>query len=176
MSRLILYYIAGFFALILQTTLLPNIFSFTTPDLLLILVIYIGLNERYLRGSLLTFFLGCLSDVFSGNTLGLNCTVYLLAFVAIRSVVSRLNTESSLLLLFMVACGTLFQGAVLVFLLTFLAETGGAWFLILKALPLQLISNVVATFLLLSILQKVQKTFFPRIKIPGLERLDQRYE
>lgn len=176
MSYLLLYYIGGFLAVILQTTFLPNLFSFAIPDLLLILVIYIGLNERYLRGSLLTFFLGCLSDVFSGQTLGLNCTVYILSFLAIRSVVNRLNTESSLLLLFMVGSGTLFQGFTLIFLLTFLAETGNAWLLILKYLPMQLISNVIATFLLLATLQSIQKKFFPRLKIPGLDRLDQRYD
>jgi len=176
MSHLPFYYIAGFVAVILQTALFPNVLPFTIPDLLLILVIYIALNERYLRGSILTFFLGCLSDVFSGNTLGLNCTVYLLAFFAIRTIIDRLNTESSALLLFMVACGTLFQGVVLIFLLTFLAETGNAWLLILKHLPIQLISNVIMTAILLSTLQKVQKRFFPRRKIPGLERLDHRYD
>jgi len=177
MSRFFFYFLFGYIFVVLQSSFFPEVLPYRiSPDLLLALVIYIGLNERYLRGGILTFFLGALSDVFSGHALGLNATVFLLAFLTIRGIVDRLNTESSFLILFLVAVGTLFQGGILIILLTFLAETGNAWILILKRIPLQIFLNVSATWLLLMFLQGLQRRFFPRHPIPGFKRLDECYE
>lgn len=176
MSRVLAYLLVGLLFLLLQSGLFSRVLSLQTkPDLLLILVIYLGLHERYLRGAALCYLLGCLLDVFAGSSLGLYGTAFLVTFLVVRGVAGRFNTESSLLLLFMVFCGTLFQGVVLVFPLGYFADAGPLWSVILRRLLPQIVLNLVAAFLLLKGVVWLQKRFFPRAGLPGLQHLDNRY-
>jgi len=175
--RVVAYFLLGLGFLALQSALLPRFLPFETkPDLLLILVIYLGLHEDYLRGAGLSYVLGCLFDVFAGSSPGLYGTAFLATFLAVRGTASQLNTESSILLLFMVFCGSLFQAGILVFPLGFFADAGSLWSIILRHLPSQVLINLVVAYLLLKVVNRLQKRFFPRSRIPGLRRLDSRYE
>ncbi len=176
MTRIGGYFALGYLFMVLQTAVLPWFFPFHfTPDLILVLIVYLGLNEGYLRGSLLAYLLGSLMDVFAGYYLGLYGLALLATFLAVRGAAGRLNTESSMLLLFMVFCGTLVEGLLLI-ILGSLADAGPLWLLIASRLGPQALLNLVAAWVLLRIAAGVQRRMAPRLQIPGLQRLDSRYE
>lgn len=176
MTRLVVYFPLGYILLVLQTTLLPALLPLHfKPDLLLILVVYLGLGEGYVRGGVLSYLLGCLQDVFAAGYLGLYGLVFLGAFLAVRGVVARLNTESSILLLLLVTIATLLQSALLLFALGFFAEAGALWVIILKGLLPQILLNLLAAFVLIRTAAWLQRRFAPRLRVPGLQRLDRRY-
>lgn len=176
MSRVLAYFLLGLVFLLLQASVLPRVLPFATkPDLLLVLVIYLGLHEGYLRGAGLCYLLGCLLDVFAGSSMGLYGTASLVTFLVVRGAAGRLNTESSLLLLVMVLCGTLFQVVVLVFPLGYFADAGSLWYVILRHLVPQVLLNLAAAFLLLRGALWLQRRLFPRVVLPGLQHLDSRY-
>ena len=78
MNRLMVYFGCGLVFLLLQATVIPWLLpSYLKPDLLLILLIYLGLNENFRSGALLAYLLGCLLDVFAGHYFGLNGFVFL---------------------------------------------------------------------------------------------------
>jgi rod shape-determining protein MreD len=172
MTRLFAYLSLGFFFLLLQTTLLPALLPLHfKPDLLLILVVYLGLHEGYVRGGALSYVLGCLQDVFAAGYPGLHGLALLGVFLALRGVVARLNAESSVLLLLLVAIGTLLQSALLLFALGFFADAGALWVIILKGLLPQILLNLLAAFLLIRITTWLLRRFAPHLKVPGLWRL-----
>jgi rod shape-determining protein MreD len=176
MTRIVAYFSVGCFLMLLQSACLPRLIPFHfTPDLLLVLIVYLGLNEDYLRGSVLAYLLGCLMDAFAGFYLGLHGMALLATFLLVRSAAGRLNTESSILLLLMVCCGTLVHGTV-VAALGFLAEAGQLWLQILTRLFPQLLLNLAAAWVVLKIVVGLQRRLAPRREIPGLKRLDSRYE
>jgi rod shape-determining protein MreD len=176
MTRPLVYFLLGFVFLVAQTTLLPALLPLHfKPELLLILVVYLGLNEGYVRGGALSYLLGCLQDVFAAGYPGLYGLAFLGTFLAVRGAVIRLNTESSVLLLLLVAAGTLLQNALLLFALGFFDDAGALWKIILKGLLPQVLLNVAAAFLLIKTTSWLQRRFAPRSKLPGLGRLDSRY-
>lgn len=176
MTRLIAYFPLGFVFLLLQTTLLPALLPLHfKPDLLLILVVYLGLNEGPVRGGALAYGLGCLQDVFAAGYPGLYGLAFLGVFLAVRGMVARLNTESSVLLLLLVAIGTLLQSALLLFALGFFADAGALWVIILRGLLPQILLNLLAAFLLIRLATWLQRRFAPHLKVPGLRRLDRHY-
>lgn len=177
MTRPFVYFLTGFVFMLLQVGLFtPVLPAVLKPDLLLILVIYLGLAENYLRGGLVAFGLGCLQDVFAGNTLGLYGFVLLLTFLAVRSAADRFNTESSYLLLVLVFFGSLFEGGLLVLVLAFFADPGPIYPLIFGRLPFAAPVNLASAWILLKLLFAFQKRLAPTWQVPGLQRLDSRYE
>lgn len=177
MTRVFAYFLLGLAFLLLQTTLLPALLPLNfKPDLLLILVVYLGLNEGYVRGGALSYLLGCLQDVFAAGYPGLHGLSLLVTFFAVRGVVSRLNTESSALLLLLVAISTLLQALLLLFALGFFSAAGSLWMIVLKGILPQVLLNLAATFFLLKVATLLQRRLAPRHQVPGLRRLDRRYE
>ncbi|AMV72932.1 hypothetical protein JCM30471_35700 [Desulfuromonas carbonis] len=176
MTRVSAYFLLGYLFILLQAGLLPRMIPLGfAPDLLLILIVYLGLNEDYLRGSFLAYLLGCFLDVFAGSSLGLYGMALLAVFLTVRGAVGRFNAENSLLLLFMVGCGTLLEGAVIIGL-GFLADIDQLWVVILPRLSLQMLLNLCFAWLLLKLVTGLQRRLLPRRGIPGLQRLDSRYE
>jgi rod shape-determining protein MreD len=173
--RIIYYAAFGLVGLLIQTAVFPRVFPFyLKPDLLLILIVYLGISEKYGSGGLLSFGLGLLLDVFAGSSFGMYGMVFLLVFIGVRSTISYFNAENPFLLLFLVLCGTLFQAGLLVLLGT-MAEAGALWKIVLHHLPGQLLMNAVAAVLLIVVVTYLQKRFF-RLVIPGMHRLDERYD
>lgn len=176
MTRVAVYCLLGVVFIVLQTALLPVVMPLHfKPDLLLILVVYLGLNEGYVRGGALSYLLGCLQDVFAAGYPGLYGLALLVTFLAVRGAASRLNTESSALLLLLVSAGTLLQVALLTFALGFFADAGSLWVIILPGLLPQILLNLAATLLLIKTATRLQRRFAPRHEVPGLRRLDRRY-
>jgi len=176
MNRLLIYFGCGLVFLLLQATVIPWLLPvYLRPDLLLILLIYLGLNEKFRSGALLAYLLGCLLDVFAGHYLGLNGFVFLALFFLTRLAVRWFNTESTMLLVTMVFWGTLAEGGLVMFALGVFAQAGDIWSMVLMNLfPRAIVSCLVAELLLL-LLNQLQRHLGPRWKIPGINRLDDHY-
>jgi rod shape-determining protein MreD len=150
MKSLLGYLAAGLGFLFVQCAVFPRIFSWDLkPDLLLILVVLTSFRENWLRAGIICYLLGLLLDTFAGESLGLYGLVFLAISLAIKSASGWLNNESPLLLLFMVACGTVLEAAILIFSLGFFANAGPSWRLIAGSLPFQTLLNLAAAGLLL---------------------------
>lgn len=176
MKRFTIIFILGLVFLTLQSSLLPLILPWgLKPDFLVILITYLGLHETLGRGAFTAYVLGLLQDVFAGQVLGLYGLALLVTFVSVRLLARRFNTESFLLILFMVGSCTLIEGGMLIFLLLFAGSASTGW-LILQDLPVQLLVNLGLAILLLVLVSVLQRRFGHSVKIPGFERLDHRYE
>jgi rod shape-determining protein MreD len=166
---LILHLLCGLFFMLLQTTIFPRFLPpEIRPNLLLILVIYLGLSESFLRAAFLTLLLGALQDVFCGTTLGLYATVQLTIFLLVRLFSGRLNIESRPLLLGLIGIGTILQTLLLGFFLTTFAEAGPVLGILLPDLPFQVVSNLLAGWVLLVFLLKLQPMLGTRQGMAGL--------
>lgn len=177
MSRSVIYLALAGVAVVLQSVLMPLVLpTGAKPDLLLILVVYMGLHEGPWRGGLLVYLMGWAYDGVAGAFPGLHGFVMLAIFLAVRGTVTRVNTESSPLLLLLVAAGTILQIAMTTFALDFFSGTAGVWPQMFWQLPVQLVLNSVTAYLLLRLSVRLQRTFMPRRKLPGLRKLDSRYE
>jgi rod shape-determining protein MreD len=149
MNLVVGYFLLGLAGILVEAAL--------APTLLLILVIYLGLYRQGFCGGLAAYTLGLLQDSFAGSCLGLYGLIFLVLYLILRGLAERLNTESPALLLFMVLCGTLFQAAMLIFLLGFLTDAGPVWRNILRSLPLQVLLNLICAWLLLYTLQLLRR-------------------
>jgi rod shape-determining protein MreD len=177
MNRNLTYFAMAGLAVVAQTVLMPLLFQgYYKPDLILILVIYLGLHEGPWRGGLPVYLLGWFYDGVAGVFPGLNGFILLGIFLAVRGIVTRVNTESSALLLMLILAGTVMQSIMVAFALDFFSQTAGFWPQIAWHLPVQLLLNFVAAFILLRLTVWLQRAFLPRKNLPGLRKLDSRYE
>jgi rod shape-determining protein MreD len=177
MNRTLIYLAMAGIAVVLQTVLFPVLLQgYYKPDLLLILVVYLGLHERLRRGGLLVYLLGWAYDGVAGGFPGLNGFVLFGVFLAVRGIVSRVNTESSPLLLLLVVAGTALQFFMLGFALDFFSQTTRIWSQMAWQMPVQLLLNFISALILLRLSVWLQRTFMPRKTLPGLRKLDSRYE
>lgn len=94
-----------FLALLVQTTILPlAAIGNATPDLLLIICVYLGLHLHTAAGAIGAFALGYLQDFFSGGTVGLNAFSMCLVFTIIYLTSQRLwvdNVVSKVVVVFL---------------------------------------------------------------------------
>ncbi|OEU73248.1 MAG: rod shape-determining protein MreD [Desulfuromonadales bacterium C00003068] len=144
MKRLVFYLFAAIFLILVQTSTLPLFFGLTLrPDLILLLVLYIGLNESPIAGAFYSWFLGCVLDVFCGMTLGLNGMILLLIFCGTYMVGRQLNLKNDLVMLVATTFGTISNSLLLILTLLFFSEQRQSTTLILNGLPAQLVINLV---------------------------------
>jgi rod shape-determining protein MreD len=147
MRAIFIYLALGLIFTVAETLVPPTLFL--KPNLLLLLVLTLGLREKVIFGGPLAWLLGCLQDGLSGASLGLYGLVYLILYLMVRSIAGHLNSESPVLLLFLVFSSTLLQGLILIFTLGFLAEHGTYWRKILTAMPGQLLATLIAGLIFL---------------------------
>ncbi len=177
MARISGYFLLGFCFVLLQTTIFPRILPFNyKPDLLLILIIYLGLNERYVQGGLLAYALGSLQDVFAGHFPGLFGLVQLVTFLSVRGAMNRLNTESSLLLLVLVFAGTFVQGGLVIFSVGYFADVATLWPVVLRRIVPQALLNLGTALLLMQAVFLLQNRVPRRWRVPGLQKVRSRHE
>ncbi|NOR50719.1 MAG: rod shape-determining protein MreD [Desulfuromonadales bacterium] len=177
MNRSLFYLAIAGIAVVLQTVFLPLVLrGYSKPDLILILVIYLGLHEKPWRGGLLVYLIGWCYDGVAGVFLGLNGFVLLGIFLVVRGIVARVNAESSPLLFLLVAAGTVLQFVLAAFALDFFSQAARIWPQMAWQLPVQLLLNLIATLILLYLTAHLQRIFLPRRGRPGLRTFDSRYE
>lgn len=161
MKHLAQYLVIGIMLILVQTSVLPLFFGVSLrPDLILLLVLYIGLNETPLAGAFYAWLLGCLLDVFCGMTLGLNGMIMLLIFCGTYLGGRQLNLENHAVMLPATIIGTISNSLLLILTLLCFSEQNQSSQLILNDLPAQLIINLLTiltiTFLLSLLRQPLQ--------------------
>ncbi len=169
MRGFFLYLFFGFFFVLLQSSVFPVLLPpGLRPNLLLIVILYLGLSENFPRAVLVTLLLGGIQDSFSGTSLGLYVSVDLAILLLVRLLSEHLNAESPALLLLLIAAGTLVQNLLVGFCLTVFADAGPVMPILLPALPQQLIANLLAASFLLYFLLRLQPLFGTRSGLAGL--------
>jgi len=158
--RTFLFLGTGILFVLLQTTIMP---LFLEPDwrpnLILILVLYLGVSSDLLRAVVGGILLGAIQDSFCGSVLGLYVVVYLVVILVAQLLSGQLNAESPPLLLLLVAGGTLLQNLLVGFLLMLFADTAPVLYTLLPALPQQVLVNVLSGLFLLLLSLRFQRVF-----------------
>jgi rod shape-determining protein MreD len=146
-------------ALLLQTTLLPfTSVGRATPDLLLIICVYLGLHQHTVAGAVGAFVLGYLQDAFSGSVIGLNAFGMSLVFAVVYLTSRRLwvdNAISKIVVVFLAS--VLKTGAILALIAIFLSA-GSLWHTVVQYLLIEAALAAVlspAVFALLAFTQHV---------------------
>jgi rod shape-determining protein MreD len=138
-------------ALLLQMTLLPVYFKDPfQPNLILILVVYLGLRQPYRFGAAAAFGLGLLQDSFCGIYLGLHAFSYLCTYALLSGVADRLFTGNRLLFVLLVFCATIGCALLNMLMLMIFSVTKGLYLSLLPALIPQALMNALIASLLIA--------------------------
>jgi cell shape-determining protein MreD len=85
MSRFLIFLLCAVLLVVFQSTLISLIFpSFLKPDLMVVLVIFLGISFPLFSGAVLVLSCGLLYDTFSGGPLGFFALVYLCLYFGLR--------------------------------------------------------------------------------------------
>lgn len=136
-------------ALLLQVALFPAYLADPfKPNLLLVLVVYLGLRETVRYGVVVVYLLGLAQDCFSGIYLGLNGFSFLFIYLLLKKMADRLYTDSLHVMVLVVFLATLVGGLVqLLLLLVFSAANGVYTSLLHGLLPQGLVNALAASIL-----------------------------
>lgn len=134
-------------AILLQMTLIPKYVSDPfQPNLLLIVVVYLGLKLPHRLSGFAVFSLGLLQDSFSGIYLGMHAFSYLCIYTLLSQLADRLYTDLRLLFVLAVFLGTLFGSLLNLGLLMIFSVSYGLYASVLPALlPQDLVNALVAS-------------------------------
>ena len=115
-------------ALLLQTTLLPfTSIGRATPDLLLIICVYLGLHQHTVAGAVAAFALGYLQDTFSGSVVGLNAFGMSLVFTIVYLTSRRLWVDNAISKIVLVFLASVLKTAVILVLIAVFLSVGNLW-------------------------------------------------
>ena len=115
-------------ALLLQTTVLPvAMWERVTPDLLLIMCVYLGLHQHTVGGAVGAFALGYLQDTFSGSVLGLNAFGMSLVFTVVYLTSRRLWVDNAISKIVVVFLASVLKTAAIVGLVALFLSADGLW-------------------------------------------------
>jgi rod shape-determining protein MreD len=118
MKRFVLTFVAGVLLLTLQTTFLTfSPVHKIRPDLVMILILYLGFSYPMILGGTLAFSLGYLVDLFSGNSLGLYTLTRTVVFVVAQLFKDRFYWQGFSFQLLFVFTLVLIEGLFTLFLL-----------------------------------------------------------
>ena len=169
MKRFLFYLLIGIFCALLQSSLFPLLLpAGLRPNLLMILIVYLGLGENVFRAVLVALLIGGIQDSFSGTSLGLYMTADIVVVLLIKMLSEQLNAENTYLLLLLVAGATLVQNLLIGFCLMVFADAGPVLAILLTALPQQLLANLLAAAVVLYLILKIQPLTGSRSGMPGL--------
>ena len=169
MKGFFLFMFSGIFFALIQSGVLSLFLSPDwRPNLILILILYLGLSENLLRALVAGLLLGAIQDSFCGPSLGLYVSVYLIIVLVARLVSEQLNVESPPLLMLVIAGGTLLQNLLVGFYLTVFAEAAPVLHILIPAIPKQLLVNMFSAALLLFLLLRLQQLLGYRPGLAGL--------
>ena len=134
-------------ALVLQMTLLPRyLMDPFQPNLIIIMVVYLGLKQPHQLAGLAAFALGILQDSFSGIYLGLHAFSYLCIYTLLSALAGRLYTDNRLLLVLVVFLATLAGALLNLLMLAIFSVSKGVYSSLLPALiPQALVNALIAS-------------------------------
>jgi rod shape-determining protein MreD len=152
MIKYLQFILVVYAALLIQVAVLPVYLADPfQPNLLIIIVVYLGLRVGGWHGGVLAFLLGLLDDSFSGIYLGLSAFSFLAIYMAMRNVSGRLYTDSLLLTLMVVVLATIANGLLHLLLLLLFSAASGIYRSLLPALIPQALVNAFAASLVFSL-------------------------
>jgi len=134
-------------AILLQMTLLPKyLLDPFQPNLLLILVVYLGLKLPHRFSALAALSLGVIQDSFSGIYLGLHALTYLCIYTLLSQLADRLYTDNRALFVLVVFLATLLGALLNLVLLVIFSVSNGLYASLLPALiPQALVNALIAS-------------------------------
>jgi len=128
MRSAIFFIVLAIMALLLQTTVLPwASIGHATPDLLLIMCVYLGLHQHSVGGALGAFLLGYLQDTFSGSVIGLNAFGMCLVFTIVYLTSRRLWVDNAISKVVVVFFASLLKTIAILALIALFMSVEGLW-------------------------------------------------
>lgn len=148
-------------ALLLQTTVLPVApLGRATPDLLLIICVYLGLHQHTVGGAFGAFSLGYLQDAFSGSAAGLNAFGMSLVFTIVYLTSRRLWVDNTISKVAVVFLASLVKTCAILALVAIFLSADGLWRTVLRYLLVEAVLAAVLSpgvFALLARTQQLQE-------------------
>jgi rod shape-determining protein MreD len=145
------------FAVVLQTTVLPLLrVGRATPDLLLIICVYLGLHQHSVFGALGAFVLGYLQDAFSGGVIGLNAFGMCLVFAIVYLTSRRLWVDNALSKVVVVFLASVVKTTAILALVTVFMSVEGLWRTILSYLLIDATLAAVLSPAVFAVLSRTQ--------------------
>lgn len=155
----ILFYIMVSMCLVLiKTTLIPGVPVIDKfYDLLIPIIIYLSFFRRRLESIPVVLFFGFIMDSLCGGPMGLYLSIYIWLYLAMRWLAQFLHTGSFVLLTVAVAIGVVFEIAVLLAYMAFLAPNASIPVDAVKTVVLQIAWSLLTGPLILIIIAWTQK-------------------
>lgn len=139
-------------AILLQMTLLPEyLLDPFQPNLLLILVVYLGLKLPHRISALAAIGLGLIQDSFSGIYLGLHAFSYLCIYTLLSQLADRLYTDNRALFVLVVFLVTIVGALLNLLQLVIFSVSNGLYASLLPALVPQALVNALIASLVFNI-------------------------
>lgn len=134
------YILVSLCLVVVKTTLIPGVSLFEKfYDLLIPIIIYLSFYRRKLEGIPIVLFFGFIMDGLCGGPMGLYLSIYIWLYVCMRNISQFVHTGSFVLLTFAVAIGVIFEIAILLLYMAFLATNA--------SIPEDTVQTVVMQFL-----------------------------
>lgn len=146
MRTLLVLTLAAACSLLLQTTLLQTLrLDAAVPDILLVLVVYLGLYQHTAGGACGAFVLGYMEDSLSGTVVGLNAFAMSLVFLLVYLTSRRLWVDNVVSRVVVVFLASLVKIAGVMVLLALFFSLDVAWSAFLRSLLIQpLVASLLA--------------------------------
>jgi len=166
MKLSLLFLLAGFLVVLLQTTFLHLLpLGPIVPDLILVLCVYWGLNHPTVGAVLGSFLLGYSVDVFSSPVLGLNAFAMSLVFLAVYLSSRCIWIHNPLLSAAVVFLASWIKGAALIMVGTLFLAVDGLWMGVLKYIFLEALVAAMLAPAVFSLLRRGQ-SYLEEVRMP----------
>ncbi len=133
MRAAFLFAVLAMTALLFQTTVLPTTaVGRATPDLLLIMCVYLGLHQHTVGGAVGAFLLGYLQDSFSGSVVGLNAFGMCLVFTTVYLTSRRLWVDNTVSKFVVVFLASLLKTTAMLVLAALFLSAQGLWHTVVR--------------------------------------------
>lgn len=177
MTRFIGYLLVALIVYTLQVSLFSEfLVARIRPDLSILLILFIALNEDITMGAILAFIFGIMKDSLAGGNPGLFGFSYLLLFFIATMLFNRLNPESAPLLVVLSFFGVILEGAFVVVSLLFAAHTAVNWSQIVGSVVGQAAATALVCGVVLWLVVFVREHLGVRLPFIGLKYLEDEYE
>ena len=158
MRAAFLFTVFAITALLLQTTVLPvTSVGRATPDLLLIMCVYLGLHQHSVGGAVGAFLLGYLQDSFSGNVVGLNAFGMCLVFTVVYLTSRRLWVDNTISKFVVVFLASVLKTTALLSMAALFMSVEGVWHTVLRFLVIEAVLAALLSPAVFAVLAQVQQ-------------------
>jgi len=157
------FLLLGIVFLSLQTTILNfSPYIPVKPDLIIIMVAYLGIFQGPVRGIFLAAILGYLTDTLSGGITGLFTFLRILTFFLTKLASENLYLKSALSQTILIIMLSIIDGILLLLTLYVFSSVENLWIFVARFLPIQAILTGIFGPLIFLILNKTELLFEPR--------------